>query len=114
MENVDSFVRTLGLQGIETLAMAIVEDPEQHEMAALAAAGVSFAGQRVLEIGCGDGRLTGLYERDAASIVAIDPDVHAIARLATRFPRVDARATAFVEVTLPPQSIDVVLFAWSL
>jgi len=38
--------------------MAIVEDPEDHEIAALQAVAVSFASRRVLEIGCGDGRLT--------------------------------------------------------
>jgi 16S rRNA A1518/A1519 N6-dimethyltransferase RsmA/KsgA/DIM1 with predicted DNA glycosylase/AP lyase activity len=93
--------------------MAIDEDPEGHEIAALEAM-VSFASRRVLEIGCGDGRLTERYAHDAASVVAIDPDADAISALAMVLPKVDARAIGFEELTLPPASIDIVLFAWSL
>ena len=53
--------------------MAIHEDPEQHEVAALARMVPSFAGLRVLEIGCGDGRLTQRYAARAGSVIAIDP-----------------------------------------
>jgi 16S rRNA A1518/A1519 N6-dimethyltransferase RsmA/KsgA/DIM1 with predicted DNA glycosylase/AP lyase activity len=93
--------------------MAIDEDPEGHEVAALEAM-VSFASRRVLEIGCGDGRLTERYAHDAASVVAIDPDADAISALAMVLPKVDARAIGFEELRLPPASIDIVLFAWSL
>jgi hypothetical protein len=54
--------------------MAIIEDPEGNEAAALASSGVSFMSRRVLEIGCGDGRLTKYFARVAASVLAIDPD----------------------------------------
>ena len=94
--------------------MAIVEDPERHESAAFARAGVTFAGLRVLEIGCGDGRLTRQYVHEAAAVVAIDPDRDAINRLAARLPAVDARVAAFDEFELPEHSVDVALFAWSL
>jgi ubiquinone/menaquinone biosynthesis C-methylase UbiE len=48
-------------------------DPEQmeprylHEYA-------DMAGKRVLEIGCGEGRLTWRYAATAGQVVAIDPD----------------------------------------
>ena len=94
--------------------MAIIEDPEDHEIAALEAVAASFASRRVLEVGCGDGRLTKRYAHDAASVVAIDPDADAIAELTLALPRVDARAIGVEELDLPEHSVDVVLFAWSL
>ena len=50
--------------------MAIVEDPEGFEIAALARVQASFDGLRVLEIGAGDGRLTRHYVDRAASVIA--------------------------------------------
>jgi 2-polyprenyl-3-methyl-5-hydroxy-6-metoxy-1,4-benzoquinol methylase len=94
--------------------MAIHEDPAGHELAALATAGASFAGRRVLEIGCADGRLTRRYAEEAASIIAIDADPEAIARLAAKWPGIDARATPVDRLELPARSVDVVLFSWSL
>ena len=94
--------------------MAIDEDPEEHEIAALTALVASFAGVRVVEIGCGDGRLTVRYAAGAASVVAIDPDVEAVDELRAALPEVDARAIGYDELVLPPQSADIVLFAWSL
>jgi 16S rRNA A1518/A1519 N6-dimethyltransferase RsmA/KsgA/DIM1 with predicted DNA glycosylase/AP lyase activity len=94
--------------------MAIDEDPEGNESAAFASAGVCFAARRVLEVGCGDGRLTGHYVDAAASVIAVDPDADAVAQLSAAFPAVDARAIAFDELVLPGNSVDVVLFAWSL
>jgi 2-polyprenyl-3-methyl-5-hydroxy-6-metoxy-1,4-benzoquinol methylase len=94
--------------------MAIDEDPEGHEAAALASAGLSFMSRRVLEIGCGDGRLTKYFARVAASVLAIDPDREAIAQLARDLPMVDARPIAIDELVLPAHSVDLVLFSWSL
>ena len=94
--------------------MAIDEDPELHEIAALDAVVPSFRGCRVLEIGCGDGRLTRRYALTAKSVLAIDPEENAIARLAGALPNVDARVAGVEDLALPPNSIDIVLFAWSL
>src|SRR4029453_16277011 len=38
-----------------------------------------FSGARVLEIGCGDGRLTWLYAPRAESVLVLDPDEELIA-----------------------------------
>ena len=94
--------------------MAIDEDPEGYEVAALASAPVSFASRRVLEIGCGDGRLTKQYAPVAGSVIAIDPDAAAVSQLARDLPTVDARAIGIGELVLPDRSVDVVVFAWSL
>jgi 16S rRNA A1518/A1519 N6-dimethyltransferase RsmA/KsgA/DIM1 with predicted DNA glycosylase/AP lyase activity len=94
--------------------MAIREDPEENETAALKQIVPSIVGARVLEIGCGDGRLTGRYADSARSILAIDPDADAIAELTRRLPRVQAYALGVEQLDIPTGSIDVVLFSWSL
>jgi 2-polyprenyl-3-methyl-5-hydroxy-6-metoxy-1,4-benzoquinol methylase len=94
--------------------VAIDEDPEGYETSALDGV-VSFAGRRVLEIGCGEGRLTARYAASAASVTAIDPDSEAVAALVEAgIPNVEARALGVEELDLPAHSADVVLFAWSL
>src|SRR5262249_12829982 len=94
--------------------MAISEDPEGHEITALAGA-VSFAGRRVVEIGCGDGRLTARYAADAAHVIAIDSDAEAVAALtAEQMPNVVARVLGIEQLDEAPRSADIVLFAWSL
>jgi 16S rRNA A1518/A1519 N6-dimethyltransferase RsmA/KsgA/DIM1 with predicted DNA glycosylase/AP lyase activity len=93
--------------------MAIEEDPEGHEIAVLDPVR-SFGSRRVLEIGCGDGRLTRRYLEYAASVTAIDPDADAVRRLAREFPAIDARAIGIDHFAPPPEPFDVVLLAWSL
>ena len=64
--------------------MGCVKDPEGAEARVLGQT-ADFTATRVLEIGCGDGRLTWLYAPRAASVLGIDPDEEqiAIARSAT-------------------------------
>ena len=94
--------------------MAIDEDPEGSEIEVLNRAVPSFTGLCVVEIGCGDGRLTRHYAHAAKSIIAIDPDGTAVAELLEMLPGVDARAIGVETLELPPQSADIVLFSWSL
>ena len=94
--------------------MAVIEDPERHESTALARMVPAFAGLRVLEIGCGDGRVTHLFANTAKSVVAIDPDADAIAELRDVLPNVDARAIGIADLVMPAHSVDVVIFSWSL
>ena len=66
--------------------MAIIDDPEQYKAAALARMVPSFTGRQVLEIGCGEGRLTRKYARDAARVIAIDTDAEGISELRRELP----------------------------
>jgi ubiquinone/menaquinone biosynthesis C-methylase UbiE len=94
--------------------MALLEDPERNESRALLRMVPSFAGRRVLEVGCGDGRVTRLYAGSAASVVAIDPKAESIEALRAEFPGVDARSVGILDLELPPRSVDVAIFSWSL
>ena len=93
---------------------AMLIDPEGHEVTALVSRLPSRC--RVIEIGCGDGRVTRRYYGRAQSVIAIDPDADAIAAFrAGGVPaNVDARALPVEHFAPPDGSADVVLFSWAL
>ena len=98
--------------------MTPVLDPEEAHLAALRRLG-DFRGRRVLELGCGDGRLTLGIAREAASVLAFDPDWEAIERAQQSLPgelaeRVVYRVASGNEIELEPRSFDLVVFSWSL
>jgi ubiquinone/menaquinone biosynthesis C-methylase UbiE len=98
--------------------MTPVLDPEGAHLAALRRL-ADFRGRRVLEMGCGDGRLTLGIARDAAHVLAFDPDADAIERAGRALPdelaeRVTYRVASAKEIELEPQSFDLVVFSWSL
>jgi ubiquinone/menaquinone biosynthesis C-methylase UbiE len=93
-------------------------DPEGAETAALARL-APVDGLRVLELGCGDGRLTFRYADAAASVLAVDPDAERVDKARTALPaRLAARVTFVVtgaaEVDAPNASFDLALFSSSL
>lgn len=105
--------------------MSILLDPEGLETRALFELVGSFIGLRVLEVGCGDGRLTWRYAEQAASVVAIDPGAEKIALARASLPagwegRVDFQATDLVQFASQyPDSIhstkfDLAILSWSL
>ena len=57
--------------------MSRVIDPDGAHLAALRRLS-DFRGQRVVELGCGDGRLTLGIAADTASVLAFDPDAEAV------------------------------------
>ena len=94
-------------------------DPEGHEVAALAEAAPDLSAARILEVGCGAGRLTRRYALRAGSVLAIDPDAASIAAFDREMPhplrrRVEARIATLATLGDPDGSFDVVLLAWSL
>jgi ubiquinone/menaquinone biosynthesis C-methylase UbiE len=102
------------------MAMMILpeRDPEGNETNNLRAL-VNLENRRVLEVGCGEGRLTWRYAAATSSTTAIDSDPArlAVARancprtLATRLTLVQARAEA---LPFPSTRFDVAILAWSL
>jgi predicted RNA methylase len=95
-----------------------VLDPEGAHLAALRRLG-DFRGQRVLELGCGDGRLTLGIAADAASVRAFDPDAEAVERARRSLPRELGDRVAYEvasgkEIEIEPHAFDLVVFSWSL
>jgi 2-polyprenyl-3-methyl-5-hydroxy-6-metoxy-1,4-benzoquinol methylase len=100
--------------------MTIEVDPENNEPRALFAL-VDFNGQHVLEIGCGDGRLTWRYAGKAEHVTAIDAFADGITRAKENMPdvlrdRVEFRHTAFDEFVADSESStsDIAILSWSL
>ena len=80
---------------------------------------VDFIGKDVLEIGCGDGRLTRRYADRAASVLAIDPSEALIALAEEHTPdpvrSVVTFQTADITTFEPPEAtFDVVVLAWCI
>jgi 2-polyprenyl-3-methyl-5-hydroxy-6-metoxy-1,4-benzoquinol methylase len=95
-----------------------VLDPEGAHLAALRRL-ADFRNHRVLELGCGDGRLTQGIAADAASVLAFDPDAEAVGRARRVLPdelvqRVAYEVASGKEIDVEPASFDLVVFSWSL
>ena len=76
-------------------------------------------GLRVLELGCGDGRLTFRFARRAAAVLAVDLDAAAIDTARAELPSeladiVTFRVASASEVEAPRASFDLALFSSSL
>ncbi len=100
--------------------MTIEIDPEGYEIKALQDL-VTFDHKRVLEIGCGDGRLTWRYAENAAQVTAIDPDEEEIASALRNCPAHLKDRVDFVPSSIEgyaegseQSKFDIVIFAWSL
>jgi ubiquinone/menaquinone biosynthesis C-methylase UbiE len=80
---------------------------------------VDFEGARVVEVGCGDGRITFQYAADAAAVIAFDTDEDAIRTAKAAAPadlreRLRFEVAHAGEIDLPPAEFDLALFSWSL
>ena len=99
-----------------TEPMPIQLDPEEHEITALVELLPNLHQSRIVEVGCGDGRLTRRYAARAASVLAFDPDEVSIAEVRSNPPAgdVELRTGTVESVDIPEGSADVVLLSWAL
>lgn len=79
----------------------------------------SLGNARVLEIGCGDGRLVFRYAEPAALVVGIEPAIEPLATAARACPPALRGRVAFAkadaaELPFRREAFDVALFGWSL
>ena len=99
--------------------MTLRVDPEKNEVRALKEMTV-WRGRRVLEIGCGDGRLTRrLLAHLGAQVDALDPDRKLVAKARQELParyseRVKFKVGSAESLKYPKETFDIVVFAWSL
>ena len=96
-------------------------DPEENEIHALFTLTGSLAGKRVLEIGCGDGRLTWRYASEAGHITGIDPELDKLQRALHDCPTSLREQVEFHNLSLEEYAaqansdqFDLAILAWSL
>jgi len=93
-------------------------DPEGVETKAIHDL-VDFAGKDVVEVGCGDGRLTWRFADAASSVLSFDPDEAVIATAREQTPaslrdRVTFQTADMASVTLAAGAYDVGVLSWSI
>jgi ubiquinone/menaquinone biosynthesis C-methylase UbiE len=98
--------------------MTLQRDPEEHEITHLHDF-ADFAGARVLEIGCGEGRLTWRYAASAGRVAGIDSDFNRLSVAPGDCPPTLRSRVAFAlaraeNLPFPRETFDLALLAWSL
>lgn len=98
--------------------MALRIDPEKNEVRALQRV-TDWRGKRVLEVGCGNGRLTLRLARLGVVVEAIDPDRKTVASARKNLPAGLAQRVHYAvgdagNLRYPDGSFDLVVFSWVL
>ena len=98
--------------------MTLRIDPERNEVRALKGM-AEWRGIRVLEIGCGDGRLTRRLASLGALVDALDPDKERITAARKSLParyahRARYKVGSTQDLKYRKQTFDIVVFSWSL
>jgi ubiquinone/menaquinone biosynthesis C-methylase UbiE len=98
--------------------MGYAVDPEGNETRVLHDL-IDFDGKDVVEIGCGDGRMTWRYAGLARSVLGIDPNDERVTQASESTPAllkpvVTFRAGDVTSVGLPAKGFDVAILSWSL
>ena len=96
----------------------MVVDPDGVELATIREL-VDLEGLSIVEIGCGDGRLTFGCAEEAASVLAFDADEELVRKARASTPRALRDRIRFevadaAEIELPKTEFDLALFSWSL
>ena len=98
--------------------MTLIKDPERSERKYIHDV-ADFNNKRVLEIGCGEGRLTWKYASASSLTVGLDADQDAV-RVATTDRPSDITAKTFFlnaeseNIPFRKETFDIALLAWSL
>ena len=99
--------------------MSVSIDPEGHEIDAIHDL-VDFSGRDVIEVGCGDGRMTWRYSKEAALVLALDPNQERIDKAIRDMPEnlrskvVFKTADVVNETNIPEDAFDVAVLSYSL
>ena len=98
--------------------MPAVVDPDGVELATIRDL-VDLRGLRVLDVGCGDGRLSFACAQEGAEVFAFDPDEEVVATARAETPRELRKRLRFEvaharEIELPKGEFELALFSWSL
>jgi ubiquinone/menaquinone biosynthesis C-methylase UbiE len=98
--------------------MGYVIDPEGNETRVIHDL-IDFRGRDVLEVGCGDGRLTWRYAGQARSVLALDPNAERVEQAIAAIPAALMPTVAFqmadiAEASVPSEAFDVAVLSWSL
>ena len=98
--------------------MPLVVDPDGVELATIRGL-VDLHDLDVVEIGCGDGRMTFGCAEQAKSVLAFDADGELVQKARASTPRALRDRIRFevadaAEIELPPAEFDLALFSWSL
>ena len=98
--------------------MVVRPDPEGVETRVIHDL-IDFRGKDVLEIGCGNGRMTWRFAHEAASVLAFDPKEADIAAAKERTPDALKSTISFQvadssAINLPEGRYDVAIISWSL
>lgn len=93
-------------------------DPEEAETCAIHNL-INFSGKDVLEIGCGDGRLTRRFADRTRSMLGVDLDADSIALAHAQLPeplhpKVAFRVANITAEALPAATFDVAVLSWSI
>ena len=98
--------------------MALRIDPEKNEVYALKAM-TDWHNKRVIEIGCGNGRLTRRLAHLGGQVEALDPNRKVIATARKDLPaslseRIRFRVGSALDLKYPKQTFDIAVFSWVL
>ena len=98
--------------------MTLRIDPEQNEIRALKSI-ANWRGKDVLEVGCGNGRLTLRLARLGANILAVDPDAKLVRAARRKLPerlagQVRYQVGSAEQLKYTNDTYDIVVFSWVL